>query len=223
MPALRALIDALQVLPGVGERSATRMAYHVLQHDKLGGQRLAAALQLALEQVRHCEQCHTLSQTSPCSACADTSRDDSKLCVVQTPADQAALERTQRYKGRYFVLLGALNPLDGVGPKALQLERLFARLHSMQTALEQANAASSASASAADAQVMELLIATNFTAEGELTAHVVTQYCQAHLPTVKITRMTRGLPAGAELEYLDISTLAHALAARRLASLASAQ
>jgi len=191
--ALDGLIDALRRLPGVGIKSASRMAFHLLQHDRAGVERLALALQHANAQVRHCVQCHTFTETELCSTCADPQRDHSKLCVVETPADQSAVERTSAYRGLYFVLMGKLSPLDGIGPGDIGLAKLLER--------------------ARDGVVQELILATNFTAEGEATAHVIAQSLKGQ--GVHVTRLARGVPAGSELEYVDLGTIAHALVDRR--------
>ena len=191
--ALNALVEALRRLPGVGVKSASRMAFHLLQHDRAGAQVLAQALQQAATQVRHCTLCHTFTENDVCATCLDPRRDRSKLCVVETPADQAALERTGAFKGLYFVLMGKLSPLDGIGPKEIGLAKLFER--------------------ATDGVVQEVILATNFTAEGEATAHVIAQELKAR--GVAVTRLARGVPAGSELEYVDLGTIAHALVDRR--------
>jgi recombination protein RecR len=191
--SVEALIHALRRLPGVGVKSASRMAFHLLQHDRAGALTLARALQHAAESVRHCERCHTFTETELCATCQDTRRDASKLCVVETPADQSALERTLAYKGLYFVLMGKISPLDGIGPKDIGLKKLFDR--------------------ATDGVVTELILATNFTAEGEATAHVIAQGLKDR--GVQITRLARGVPIGSELEYVDLGTIAHALLDRR--------
>jgi len=191
--ALNALIEALRRLPGVGVKSASRMAFHLLQHDRAGAQVLAQALQQAATQVRHCSLCHTFTENEVCATCLDPRRDRSKLCVVETPADQAAVERTAAFRGLYFVLMGKLSPLDGIGPKDIGLSKLFAR--------------------ATDGEVEEVILATNFTAEGEATAHVIGEALKARGLTV--TRLARGVPAGSELEYVDLGTIAHALVDRR--------
>ena len=192
-PALEALIEALRRLPGVGVKSAQRMAFHLLQHDREGAQRLAGALQAAVGNLRHCERCHTFTESRVCSTCLDASRDARLLCVVENPADQAALERTGSYRGMYFVLMGRLSPLDGIGPKDIGLQKLFDR--------------------ALDGSVVEVILATNFTAEGEATAHVIGEALRQRGLTV--TRLARGVPAGSELEYVDLGTIAHALVDRR--------
>ena len=191
--ALDALIQALRRLPGVGIKSAQRMAFHLLQRDRPGAQALARALQEASENVRHCERCHTFTQDAVCATCLDTRRDHTQLCVLETPADQAAMERTGAYHGLYFVLMGKLSPLDGVGPHELGLDKLFAR--------------------ACDGIVREVILATNFTAEGEATAHVIAQGLRAK--GLNPTRLARGVPVGSELEYVDLGTIAHALVDRR--------
>lgn len=191
--SLDALIQALRHLPGVGVKSAQRMAFHLLQRDRAGAQTLARALMDATEQVHHCERCHTFTQDRICATCLDTRRDHSQLCVVETPADQAALERTGAYRGLYFVLMGKLSPLDGIGPHDLGLQKLFAR--------------------ACDGIVQEVILATNFTAEGEATAHVIAEGLKAK--GLQPTRLARGVPVGSELEYVDLGTIAHALVDRR--------
>jgi recombination protein RecR len=191
--SLDALIDALRRLPGVGVKSASRMAFHLLQHDRQGTQLLSRALQEAAANVRHCERCNTFTEATICQVCMDPRRDGSKLCVVETPADQAALERTNAFRGYYFVLMGRLSPLDGIGPKDIGLQKLFDR--------------------ALDGTVSEVILATNFTAEGEATAHVIGEALRQRGLTV--TRLARGVPAGSELEYVDLGTIAHALVDRR--------
>ncbi|MEJ6022987.1 recombination mediator RecR [Ramlibacter sp. PS4R-6] len=191
--ALDALIEGLRRLPGVGVKSASRMAFHLLQHDRTGMAQLAQSLERAAADIRHCSRCHTFTEAEVCSTCRDPQRDASKLCVVETPADQAAVERTSAYKGLYFVLMGKLSPLDGVGPKDIGLAKLFER--------------------AGDGLVQEVILATNFTAEGEATAHVIGEALKAR--GLKVTRLARGVPAGSELEYVDLGTIAHALVDRR--------
>ncbi|MDM0035362.1 recombination mediator RecR [Variovorax sp. J22P271] len=191
--SLDALVEALRRLPGVGAKSASRMAFHLLQHDREGTLMLARALQQAASNVRHCERCNTFTEGQVCSVCQDARRDGSKLCVVETPADQAALERTGVFRGYYFVLMGKLSPLDGVGPNDIGLAKLFAR--------------------ALDGIVSEVILATNFTAEGEATAHVIGDALKQR--GLSVTRLARGVPAGSELEYVDLGTIAHALVDRR--------
>jgi recombination protein RecR len=190
---LNALIEALRRLPGVGVKSASRMAFHLLQHDRPGAHALAQALEQAATQIRHCSLCHTFTENEVCATCLDPRRDRSKLCVVETPADQAALERTAAFKGLYFVLMGKLSPLDGIGPKDIGLAKLFDR--------------------ATNGVVQEVILATNFTAEGEATAHVIAEALKAK--GLNVTRLARGVPAGSELEYVDLGTIAHALVDRR--------
>jgi recombination protein RecR len=192
-PSLNALVEALRRLPGVGVKSASRMAFHLLQHDREGAQLLAQSLIQATARIRHCSLCHTFTEDEVCATCRDPQRDASKLCVVETPADQAALERTAAYRGRYFVLMGKLSPLDGIGPKDIGLGKLFQR--------------------ATDGIVQEVILATNFTAEGEATAHVIGDALKQR--GLKVTRLARGVPAGSELEYVDLGTIAHALVDRR--------
>ena len=192
-PSLDGLVEALRRLPGVGHKSAQRMAFHLLQHDREGAQRLAQSLQSAVANVRHCELCHTFTEGRICAICQDPSRDRRQLCVVETPADQAALERTGSYRGRYFVLMGRISPLDGVGARDIGVQQLLAR--------------------AADEAVEEVIIATNFTAEGEATAHVLGDALKER--GLKVTRLARGVPIGSELEYVDLGTIAHALVDRR--------
>ncbi|MDB5878019.1 MAG: recR [Variovorax sp.] len=191
--SLDALIQALRRLPGVGVKSASRMAFHLLQHDRDGTQVLARALQQAASTVRHCERCNTFTEAPICNVCLDDRRDGTKLCVIETPADQAALERTGAFRGYYFVLMGRLSPLDGIGPLDIGLQKLFDR--------------------ALDGRVTEVILATNFTAEGEATAHVIGETLKQRGLTV--TRLARGVPAGSELEYVDLGTIAHALVDRR--------
>ena len=191
--ALPGLVEALRRLPGVGVKSASRMAYHLLQHDREGAMVLSRALAHAAQNVRHCGLCHTFTEDEVCPTCRDPRRDRGKLCVVETPADQAALERTSAYRGLYFVLMGKLSPLDGIGPHEIGLRKLFDR--------------------ALDGVVQEVIIATNFTAEGEATAHVISEALKSRGLTV--TRLARGVPAGSELEYVDLGTIAHALVDRR--------
>ncbi|MBT9490697.1 MAG: recombination protein RecR [Rubrivivax sp.] len=192
-PALDGLIEALRRLPGVGQKSAQRMAFHLLQHDRDGADRLARALLQATTSMRHCSRCHTFTQAEVCSTCADAGRDARLLCVVETPADQAALERSGSYRGQYFVLMGRLSPLDGIGVQALEARQLLDR--------------------AADGVVEEVILATGFTAEGEATAHALGEALRVR--GLRVTRLARGVPAGSELEYVDLGTIAHALVDRR--------
>lgn len=193
MNHLDALIEALRKLPGVGVKSAQRMAFHLLQHDRAAAQQLARALEEAVKSVRHCSRCHTFTDDELCAICRDESRDARQLCVVETPADQAAIERSGSYRGLYFVLMGRLSPLDGIGVDDIGLAELLHR--------------------ATDGEVQEVIVATNFTAEGEATAHVIGEALKPR--GLRVTRLARGVPAGSELEYVDLSTIAHALVERR--------
>ena len=190
---LDALIQALRRLPGVGVKSAARMAFHLLQHDRAGAQLLSQALAQAADHVHHCTRCHTFTEAEVCEVCLDPERDATRLCVVETPADQSALERTGAFKGLYFVLMGRLSPLDGVGPRDIGVQKLLQR--------------------ATDGVVQEVILATNFTAEGETTAHVIGEALKAR--GLQVTRLARGVPVGSELEYVDLGTIAHALVDRR--------
>lgn len=196
--SLELLVQALRCLPGVGVKSAQRMAFHLLQHDREGALRLSQALQHACHSVRHCTMCHTFTESDVCVTCRDPRRDRGLLCVVETPADQAAMERTGAYKGLYFVLMGRLSPLDGVGPRDIGLQKLFERIDSPGSG---------------EHVIREVILATNFTAEGETTAHVIGQALKAR--GVTVTRLARGVPVGSELEYVDLGTIAHALIDRR--------
>lgn len=191
--ALEGLIAALRALPGIGPKSAQRMAYHLLQHDRSGAATLAAALSYALENLRHCQRCNAFSSRDICERCASTKRDESLLCIVETPVDMARIEETQAYSGLYYVLMGRVSPLDGMGPRDLGLERLLAR--------------------ARDGKVREVILATNYTNEGEATAHyLATLLSSAEL---RVSRLARGVPVGGELEFVDPGTLAQALRERR--------
>jgi recombination protein RecR len=191
--ALDGLIDALRRLPGVGLKSAQRMAFHLLQHDRDGARRLAQALAGAVERMRHCARCHTFTEAEICGTCLDARRDARLLCVVETPADQAALERSGSYRGLYFVLMGRLSPLDGIGAGDIGVAALLQR--------------------AGEGGVEEVILATGFSAEGELTAHALAQALRAR--GLKVTRLARGVPAGSELEYVDLGTIAYAMGDRR--------
>ncbi|MEO8566082.1 MAG: recombination mediator RecR [Betaproteobacteria bacterium] len=193
LPALDELTQALRCLPGVGPKAAQRMALHLLQHDREGGQRLATALEAATRTIRHCQRCNTFTEDELCALCRSSKRDPALLCVVETPADLMMIEHTQAYAGLYFVLMGRLSPLDGVGPKEIRLDRLLKR--------------------AADGEVREVVLATNFTNEGEATAHFIGEMLVAR--GLKVTRLARGVPVGGELEYVDSGTLAQALRERR--------
>lgn len=192
-PALEGLIDALRRLPGVGQKSAQRFAFHLLQHDREGARKLAGALNDAMQRMRHCRRCHTFTEGEVCGTCQDVRRDARQLCVVESPADQAALERSGSYKGLYFVLMGRISPLDGVGAGDIGAAELLER--------------------ATDGVVQEVILATSFTAEGEVTAHALAQALRAR--DIRVTRLARGVPAGSELEFVDLGTIAHALVDRR--------
>lgn len=189
---IRRLIEALRCLPGVGPKSAQRMAYHLLEHDRDGGRRLAEDLAEAIQKVHHCAQCRVLTENELCAICADPRRDPSLLCVVEMPADVEALEQATDYRGRYFVLMGHLSPLDGVGPQQLGLHQLMTRVQ--------------------DGVVKEVILATNPTTDGEATAHYLAEQLRAR--EMRITRLAHGIPLGGELEYVDRGTIAHAFAGR---------
>lgn len=186
------LIESLRCLPGVGPKSAQRMAFHLLEHDRDGGRQLAETLNQAMEKVGHCSECRTLTESAICGLCANDQRDRCQLCIVETPADVQALEQSTGYKGLYFVLMGHLSPLDGIGPDALGLDLLGERLGT--------------------GQVSELILATNPTVEGEATAHFINEIARTH--GVRTTRIAHGVPMGGELEYIDSSTLSHAFSER---------
>ncbi len=191
--SLQELVEALRCLPGVGPKSAQRMAYHLLQRDQAGAARLGHALTQALALIHHCERCNTFTEEPVCELCRSPRRDNSLLCVVETPADLLMMEQAQVFRGQYFVLMGRLSPLDGVGPRELHLDRLVRR--------------------AADGAVKEIVLATNFTVEGEATAHYIGEILRAK--GLKVSRIARGLPVGGELEHVDSGTLAQAVMERR--------
>ncbi len=191
--SLDELIEALRCLPGIGPKSAQRMAYHLLQRDQRGAARLGNALLHALEVLRHCARCNSFTEDEVCARCANPRRDAALLCVVEMPADLAMIEQTQSYNGLYYVLMGRLSPLDGVGPRELRLDKLIAR--------------------ATEEGVREVILATNFTNEGEATAHTVASLLSAR--GVKVSRLSRGVPVGGELEHTDIGTIGQALIERR--------
>lgn len=194
--ALQQLIDALRVLPSVGPKSAQRIAYHLMQHDRVGAQRLGEALLGAVTTVQHCERCNTFTEQPVCETCLDPERDASLLCVVETPADQVMVEQTMTYRGQYFVLMGKLSPLDGIGPREIHLDRLLRRVTDPEYG-----------------EVREVILATNFTNEGEATAHYIGEMLKTR--GVKVSRLARGVPAGGELEYVDAGTIARAVLDRR--------
>jgi recombination protein RecR len=189
---LEQLIDALRVLPGVGQKSAQRMAYHLLERQRDGGKRLSDALLQAMEQIRHCTRCRDFSETDVCATCASGARDAQLLCVVETPADRLAIEQATGFRGLYFVLQGRLSPLDGIGPHELGLDQLAQRLQ--------------------EGEVRELIVATNPTVEGEATAHYLAQLARTR--GVHPSRLAHGVPLGGELEYVDRGTLQHAFGSR---------
>ena len=190
--SLEEMITALRCLPGVGPKSAQRMAYHLLQRDQPGALRLARALNHALESIHHCAKCNNFSEEEICALCRSPKRDTSLLCVVEMPADLLMMEQAQCYRGMYFVLMGRLSPLDGIGPRELHLDRLVKR---------------------AQEKTCEVILATNFTVEGDATAHYITTLLCAQ--GIKVSRIARGLPVGGELEHVDSGTLAQAVLERR--------
>jgi len=187
------LVEALRRLPGVGVRTARRMAYHLLQHDLKSAEQLGMALTHAVERLQHCQKCNGFTEVAICAMCAHPERDHSLLCIVETPADQNTIEATHGYQGLYYVLMGRLAPLEGTGPDELDFRRVLER--------------------AGDGVVQEVILATNFTAEGETTAHYLSEALRAR--GVKVTRLARGVPAGSEIEYVDAGTVAWALMERR--------
>jgi len=192
-PALEQLIESLRCLPGVGPKSAQRMAYYLLQRDRKGASNLALALDSALQVVDHCRLCNTFSEQPVCPLCESAQRDSTVLCVVEMPTDLMMLENTRAYSGMYFVLMGRLSPLDGVGPKEIHLDKLLKR--------------------AQDGIVQEVILATNYTVEGDATAHYISELLRAR--GIKVSRIARGMPMGGEIEYVDTGTLAQAMLERR--------
>ncbi|PKO25578.1 MAG: recombination protein RecR [Betaproteobacteria bacterium HGW-Betaproteobacteria-8] len=192
-PALEQLVEALRCLPGVGPKSALRMAYHLLQRDRPGANQLAQSLNQALGVISHCKLCNNFSEQPICPLCASEKRDSSLLCVIEMPTDLMMLEQTQAYQGMYFVLMGRLSPLDGIGPKEIHLDKLIRR--------------------AQDGLIQEVILATNYTVEGEATAHYVSELLKAR--GLKVSRIARGLPMGGEIEHVDSGTLAQAMMERR--------
>jgi recombination protein RecR len=191
--SLENLVESLRCLPGVGPKSAQRMAYHLLQRDRQGAQRLSDALQHALQALKHCQRCNTFTEAEVCERCASSKRDPSLLCVVETTVDMNMMEQTQAYSGLYYVLMGRMSPLDGIGPRELHLDRLLARV--------------------SDGAVREVILATNFTNEGEVTAHTLGEMLKSR--GLQVTRIARGVPVGGELEYVDSGTLAQAVRERK--------
>ena len=191
--ALEALIDGLRCLPGVGPKSALRMAYHLLQRDRAGASKLSKSLENALQVLGHCTLCNNFSETDTCPLCESEKREATMLCVVEMPTDLMMMEQTQSYNGMYFVLMGRLSPLDGVGPKEINLDKLIKR--------------------AQDGVVNEVILATNYTVEGEATAHYISELLK--IRNIAVSRIARGLPMGGEIEYVDSGTLAQAILERR--------
>lgn len=189
---LEQLIESLCVLPGVGQKTAQRMAYHLLEREREGGKHLAGVLAEALDRIGHCRQCRDFTEGELCAVCASASRDRQQLCVVESPADRLAIEQATGYRGVYFVLQGRLSPLDGIGPRELGLDQLSARL--------------------GEGEITEMIIATNPTVEGEATAHYLAQLARQR--GVKPSRLAHGVPLGGELEYVDRGTLSHAFGSR---------
>ena len=190
---LNELVSALKCLPSVGARTAQRMAFHLLEHDRENGLKLADAMRNAIENIGHCRQCRTLTEHHVCRICADQSRSVDTLCVVENPSDVLAVEQATAYRGYYFVLMGKLSPLDGIGPEDLGLDLLEERM--------------------AEEGIKELILATNPTVEGEVTAHYISELAAKY--NVKTTRIAHGVPVGGELDYVDSSTLSHAFEGRR--------
>ena len=193
LSSLDLLTEALRRLPGVGPKSAQRMAYHLMQHDREGAGLLSHALGQAVERVKHCAMCNTFTEAEVCDTCLNPARNAALLCVVETPADQLMIEQTLTFKGMYFVLMGRLSPLDGIGPKDIHLEKLIGR--------------------ATDGIVSEVVLATNFTNEGEATAHYISETLKSR--GLQVSRLARGVPVGGELEYVDAGTIARAMLDRR--------
>lgn len=191
-PLIQQLIDAFRCLPGVGPKTAQRMAFHLLERERDGASQLAEAINRAVAEVGHCKSCRTLSETELCEICSDSSRDTHQICVLESPVDMLAIEQTGGFNGRYFVLMGHLSPIDGIGPDDLGLDLLFEQIND---------------------GVDELILATNPTVEGEATAHYIAE--QVKDSGIKVTRIAHGVPVGGELEFVDGGTLAHALAGRR--------
>ncbi|MDO8962117.1 MAG: recombination mediator RecR [Methylophilus sp.] len=195
-PALEQLIEALRCLPGVGPKSALRMAYHLMQRDRKGAGQLSYSLQHALDTIGHCQLCNNFSEQPVCALCNAEKRESSMLCVVEMPTDLMMLEQTQSYAGMYFVLMGRLSPIDGIGPKEIHLDKLLKRVQ--------------------DGIVKEVILATNYTSEGEATAHYISEMVKAR--GIAVSRIARGLPMGGEIEYVDSGTLSTALIERKSVS-----
>lgn len=190
---IESLNKAFCVLPGVGKKTAQRFVYHLLERNRNGGLELAKALVDAMKHIAHCPSCRTLSEKEPCDICANHNRDNTQLCIVETPSDIHAIEQSSAYRGKYFVLSGYLSPIDGIGASELGLDALEQKLHSQD--------------------IEEIILATNATVEGEVTAHYISDMAKQF--DVRITRIAHGLPIGGELEYADINTIAHALSGRK--------
>ena len=191
-PLLEQLIEALRCLPGVGPKTAQRMAFQLLERGREKGKHLAKVIASAMQDIQHCEHCRTFSETPLCKLCAATTRDTTLICIVESPADIAAIEQMGHYRGLYFVLMGHLSPLDGIGPEELGIQQLIRRINAMP--------------------IQEAILATNPTVEGEATAHYISELIKSH--SIKVTRIAHGVPLGGELEYIDSGTLAHAFAGR---------
>jgi len=192
-PLIKQLIDSFRCLPGVGNKSAQRMAYHLLERDRNGARKMSHAITQAMDQVGHCNSCRILTEYERCDICQSEKRDRQVLCVVETPSDVYAIEQSGSYRGTYFVLMGHLSPLDGIGPQQLHLDVLKSRIESEA--------------------IKELILATNATVEGEATAHYIVEMLKPY--AVTITRIAHGVPIGGELEYIDGSTLGHAFNGRQ--------
>ena len=195
-PSLDELVDALKRLPGLGPRSASRIAEHLLSEDRTRAVKLLASLERAVKTVMHCELCNTLTDEAVCPICADQTRDHTKICVVESPADQRVIEETMAYRGLYYVLMGLVSPVKGIGAEELHLTKLLERVKN-------------------DAAVREVLIATPFTPEGDATSHFIAKAMASVAPAVRVTRLARGIPAGVELEYTDANTIAGAIFGRK--------
>lgn len=193
-PLINQLIDALRCLPGVGPKSAQRMAFHLLERDRSGGNTLSSSLQAAMAEVGRCDSCRTFTESARCALCDDSRRDRSVLCVIETPADVYAVEKTGDYNGQYFVLMGHLSPIDGIGPDEIGIDQMLQRVD--------------------DEQISEVILATNPTIEGEATAYYITEQLKER--GVTVSRIAHGVPLGGELEYVDSGTLAHAISGRRV-------
>lgn len=192
-PLIQELIEAFRVLPGVGPKSAQRMAYHILERNKRGGEKLSTVLAQAVEKIGHCSKCRTLTELETCSICTANSRETGELCIVENPSDISVIEQSGIFQGQYFVLMGHLSPIDGIGPQQIGLDVLETRLSRKE--------------------VVELIIATNPTVEGEATAHYIQQLANTH--DIKVTRLAQGIPMGGELEYIDVGTLSQAFISRK--------